>query len=67
MIEAGNKYEFEKRERCDLQERLSDMEKNKNIFEHDLKDKINQMKVDLSRRDVTISNVSTYYLSSVII
>lgn len=60
MIEAGNKYEFEKRERCDLQERLNDTEKDKNIFEHDLKDKINQMKVDLSRRDVTISNVSIY-------
>lgn len=57
LIEAGSKYEFEKRERCDLQERLNDMEKDKNIFEHDLKDKINQMKVDLSRRDVTISNL----------
>lgn len=64
LISMGDNFESEKQARCSLEERISEVEKCKAVLEHDLKDTINtnnQMKADLSKKEVAINNVSITY------
>lgn len=50
---------MEKMLRFKLEERLSDAEREKTMLELEMKENLNRLKADISRKDIAINNVST--------